>query len=70
MCRKASEWDITGWVRNCADGSVEAVVQGAPEAVAAIIDWANSGPEIARVERVEVTEGQGDFGSFDKRPST
>jgi acylphosphatase len=69
MCRKARKLDITGWVRNRADGSVEAVVQGTPEAVAAILEWSRTGPEMARVEHVEVTEGQGDYGSFEKRPS-
>ncbi|QJR14510.1 acylphosphatase [Usitatibacter palustris] len=58
---------ITGWVRNRMDGSVEAMVQGAPEAVEAIIRWAHRGPEAAQVDRVDVSAGDGDFPTFEKR---
>ena len=37
--RKAAERGVTGWVRNCADGTVEAVFEGDPDAVATLIDW-------------------------------
>ena len=47
---------LTGWVRNRADGSVEAVVQGADDAVVQIIAEAGSGPPNARVGQVEATE--------------
>lgn len=46
---------VAGWVRNRADGSVEALVQGSPQAVQALIDWAHRGPERAQVEAVRVT---------------
>jgi acylphosphatase len=44
---------VTGWVRNLADGRVECVVQGKPDDVAALLEWARRGPPAARVERVE-----------------
>lgn len=66
MCRKAHQLDITGWVRNCRDGTVEAMIQGAPEAVIAMIEWARSGPELARVERVEISAGSGEYTDFEK----
>jgi acylphosphatase len=47
---------VRGWVRNRRDGSVEAVFEGAPEAVAAMMDFCRTGPRSARVERVEVFE--------------
>jgi acylphosphatase len=47
---------VTGWVRNCADGTVEAVFEGDPDAVAALIDWCRRGPRGADVSRVEVDE--------------
>lgn len=47
---------VTGWVRNCRDGSVEAVFEGPSEAVEALVAFCRSGPQGARVERVEVFE--------------
>lgn len=44
---------VTGWVRNRADGSVEALVQGSADAVKKITDWARRGPPAARVIRLE-----------------
>ncbi|MFH1818729.1 MAG: acylphosphatase [Pseudomonadota bacterium] len=64
---EAERLNVAGWVRNQADGSVEAVVQGSVEAVAALIEWARSGPPQARVDRVEVNEAQGQFSGFVKR---
>ena len=65
--RKAAELGVRGWVRNRSDGSVEAVVQGTPDAVAAMIAWARHGPRAARVERVEVEPGEGVFERFEPR---
>jgi acylphosphatase len=47
---------LRGWVRNRADGSVEALVIGADEPVAAIIEACRQGPFAARVTKVEVDE--------------
>ena len=55
----------TGWVRNRADGSVEAVIEGAAEAVADVVAWARRGPPAARVDRIQVGEGQGGFTVFE-----
>ena len=69
MERKARELGITGWVRNCRDGSVEAVVQGAPGAVEAMIAWARRGPPSAVVADVRVTDATGEFVTFEARPT-
>ncbi len=61
---KAGVLGIRGWVRNCSDGSVEAVVQGTAEAVAEIIRCAERGPRAARVDRVEVADVAGQFKDF------
>jgi len=45
-----------GWVRNCRDGSVEAIFEGAPDAVDALVAWCRRGPPAARVESVELHE--------------
>ncbi len=49
---KAGELGLDGWVRNCNDGSVEALVSGPAEAVDALTAWAHRGPPHARVDRV------------------
>jgi len=47
---------VAGWVRNRADGSVEAAFEGDPEAVEAIVGFCRKGPPLARVAAVEVSE--------------
>jgi acylphosphatase len=44
---------VAGYVRNRADGSVEAVFEGVPEAVAALVEFCRRGPRHARVARIE-----------------
>jgi len=67
MRHEAERLGVTGWVRNRPDGSVEAVVQGSVEAVDALIAWARIGPPQARVERLELSEADGQFSVFEKR---
>ena len=52
MRREAARLGVTGWVRNRHDGSVEAQVDGSPEALRALIEWAWRGPRAARVAGV------------------
>ena len=66
---QAERLGVCGWVANRFDGSVEAVVQGSPDAVDSITRWARQGPERARVDRVQVSEAGGDFARFEKRPT-
>ena len=61
--------NLTGWVRNCADGSVEAIVAGSAADVDAIITWAHQGPPAARVSAVRVDAASGEFASFDIAPT-
>ena len=67
MSHEAERLEVTGWVRNTPDGAVEAVVQGSDEAVDALIAWAHAGPPMARVERITLTDAQGQFSGFEKR---
>ena len=53
---KARALGVTGWVRNLANGSVQAEVQGAQAAVDALVAWCKQGPRDARVTSVEVQE--------------
>ena len=54
--REASRHGVAGWVRNTAEGTVEAVFEGAREDVERLIGFAHEGPPAAEVERVEVFE--------------
>ena len=69
MQRVAQELGITGWVRNRRDGSVEAMVAGAPEAVEKIIAWARRGPGHGLVAGVEVSAGSGSYAGFEMLPT-
>ena len=53
---EARRLGVEGWVRNRADGSVEAVFEGVASQVAALVAWCSEGPRFARVEEVEVRE--------------
>jgi acylphosphatase len=45
---------LTGWVKNCPDGSVEAVAEGIVEKIEELIAWCRKGPAGARVTEVSV----------------
>ena len=63
---RADELGITGWVRNLADGRVEAVFEGEEGNVEKMAQWCRRGPEYARVNDVEVISEQykGEFKEF------
>jgi acylphosphatase len=69
MLMTARSLGVTGWVRNRRDASVEAMVEGTPAAVAAIIDWARHGPSGADVEHVAVELGSGSYTDFTQQPT-
>jgi acylphosphatase len=56
VMREAESAGVAGWVRNCGDGSVEAVFEGDDGAVARMVDFVQSGPGRADVDDVEVGE--------------
>lgn len=47
---------VAGWVRNCADGSVEAVFEGEPDAVEGMVRWCERGPRGAEVAGIDVAD--------------
>jgi len=53
---RAREVGADGWVRNLADGRVEAVFEGSPEQVEAMVDFCHEGSPAASVSDVEVEE--------------
>jgi acylphosphatase len=54
--REAKRRGVAGWVCNAGDGSVEAVFEGDPEAVHALVELCRAGPGHAFVERLAVEE--------------
>ena len=53
---EAQALGVSGWIRNCSDGSVEALVEGDSEAIEELIDLLREGPPGAQVEDVEIEE--------------
>jgi acylphosphatase len=53
---RAQAHGVRGWARNLPDGSVEAVLEGEPEAVERVVRFLETGPPRAEVERVEIDE--------------
>jgi acylphosphatase len=56
VARAADARGVAGWVRNRADGTVEAVFEGAPQAVESVLRVCREGPRGAEVSRVDVVD--------------
>jgi acylphosphatase len=56
IARAAESRGVSGWAANRADGTVEAVLEGEPEAVESVLRLSREGPRGARVERVDVAD--------------
>jgi acylphosphatase len=54
--RKAAGLGLSGWVRNFANGDVEALFSGPSEAVDSMLAACRRGPPLARVDAVSVVE--------------
>ena len=52
--REAARLGVHGWVRNTADGRVEAAFEGPAEKVAAMVAWCRQGPPGAVIEEIRV----------------
>jgi acylphosphatase len=66
--RKASERGVAGWVANRPDGAVEAVFEGEPAAVDALVEWCREGPRGADVQSVDATSEEPEgLAGFDVR---
>ena len=70
--RRARATGITGWVRNRMDDSVEALLQGAPLQLAAMVEWLREGVPAAWVEDIEISKQAPPFhryDGFERRPT-
>ena len=69
--RLARALGVTGWVRNRADGRVEAVFEGDEAPGRRLVEWCHNGPSHARVQGVAVEweSPTGEFAGFAVRPT-
>lgn len=62
---KAKQLQVTGWIKNLADGRVEALLSGDTQNVEDLLEWMKVGPEQAQVDGIEITkldwQGHTDF---------
>jgi acylphosphatase len=67
--RKAREVSVVGWVRNLADGTVEAVFEGERDSIRETIEWCRDEQPNANVTSVDVSwdDPSGSFSSFEIR---
>lgn len=65
--REATKLGITGWVKNREDGEVEAICEGKPESIEALINLAKQGPLLSQINQVEVKweASRGEYASFE-----
>ena len=63
---ESSKLGLTGWVKNCSDGRVEAVFEGEIDKIEQIIEWCKKGPPGAVVSNVETVleRATGEYDSF------
>jgi acylphosphatase len=67
---EARDLGLDGWVRNRDDGSVEALLEGQPDDVEAMLRLLWSGPPLARVDDVVVENwGEPVSSGFEQRPT-
>jgi acylphosphatase len=65
---EARELGVSGWIRNCDDGSVEAHLEGEANDVERMIERLRRGPSSAQVEEVVVDEAAPEgLGRFELR---
>jgi acylphosphatase len=62
----ASRHNVTGWVKNLSDGSVQACFEGEAEDVQAMVEWCRRGPDLAKVDELIEQRGNytGEFSGF------
>ena len=51
---QARERNITGWVRNRKDGTVEVLAQGTEDSLLSLLQWCEKGPRLAKVQRIDI----------------
>ncbi len=58
MREQAERLEVTGWVRNEADGTVSAHLEGSPDAIAELLEWCADGSPAAQVDEVRTSSAE------------
>lgn len=67
----AKKLNLNGWVRNCRDGTVEAVFSGTSSAVDDMVLKCHSGPSSARVSGVNISKWDNEVPQgFEQKPTS
>ncbi len=63
---ESGKLSLTGWVKNCSDGRVEAVFEGDIDKIEQIVEWCKKGPPGAEVSNIETVweRATGEYDSF------
>ena len=68
--QEAQKVGVTGWVRNLPDDTVEAALEGAPDAVEQVLAFCRVGPPAAEVTSIDIRhEPVADEAAFEVRPT-
>jgi len=54
--RQAQVLGVSGWVRNLRDGNVDAVIEGEPDKVAAMVEWLHTGSPHSVVDSLDIRD--------------
>jgi len=67
--KEAGRLGVSGWVRNLADGRVEAVFEGNEQNVEQMVNWTRKGPIWAKIDDFSVVweDYSGEFTAFEIR---
>ncbi len=65
----AIDHGLSGWAKNCLDGSVEVILEGNADQVERVINWCRKGPAAAQVADVEIKweKPTGEYDAFSIR---
>lgn len=70
VAREAEALDVSGWVRNRRDGSVEALFSGDPDTVRKMISRCHEGPPVSHVTKLTERAAEPFTGTgFEVRPT-
>lgn len=64
--RNAQKFQLTGWVQNLNDGTVETVLQGSSENIEQMLERLREGPPSARVHDIKEIDGNAGNNQYDE----